>query len=151
MESREQVLENPVFPALKEVDHKPEDDIYVWSQGMAFHNQNLLDGLKENVDDPKVREKILSDLWSYFYTVGLEKANEVLGIEQKPDVDKILKFYPPGFKIRIFNAAGKLIKNLSENEWEGTNEDNQPVASGIYIYLAESNGVERTGKIALIW
>ncbi len=91
MESREQVLENPVFPALKEVDHKPEDDIYVWSQGMAFHNQNLLDGLKENVDDPKIREKILSDLWSFFYTVELEKVNEVLGVEEKPDVDKINK------------------------------------------------------------
>ncbi|MEE9420240.1 MAG: hypothetical protein V3W43_12210 [Desulfatiglandaceae bacterium] len=91
MESRDQVLQNPVFPALKEVGHKPEDDIYVWSQGMAFHNQNLLDGLKENVADTTLREKVLYDLWSYFYTVGLGKANEVLGIEEKPDVDKINK------------------------------------------------------------
>jgi len=91
MESREQVLENPVFPALKEVGHTPEDDIYIWSQGTAFHNQNLLDGLKENVADPTLREKVLYDLWSYFYTVGSEKANEVLGIEEKPDVDKINK------------------------------------------------------------
>ena len=91
MESRQEVLRNPVFPALKEVGHKPEDDIYVWSQGMAFHNQNLLDGLKENVADPTLREKVLYDLWSYFYTVGLGKANEVLGIEEKPEVDKINK------------------------------------------------------------
>jgi len=47
--------------------------------------------LKENVDDPKIREKILSDLWSFFYTVELEKVNEVLGVEEKPDVDKINK------------------------------------------------------------
>jgi len=82
MESREQVLKNEAFSALKEVGHKPEDDIYIWSQGMAFHNQNLIDGLKENVNDPKLRERVLYDLWSFFYTVGLKKANKVLGVEE---------------------------------------------------------------------
>ncbi len=91
MESREQVLKNEVFAGLKEVGHRPEDDIYVWSQGMAFHNQNLIDGLKENVNDSKLREKVLYDLWSYFFTVGLEKVNKVLGIGEKPNVDKINK------------------------------------------------------------
>jgi hypothetical protein len=91
MESREQVLKNEVFAGLKEVGHRPEDDIYVWSQGMAFHNQNLIDGLKENVNDSKLREKVLYDLWSYFSTVGLEKVNKVLGIGEKPNVDKINK------------------------------------------------------------
>jgi hypothetical protein len=91
MESREQVLKNEVFAGLKEVGHRPEDDIYVWSQGMAFHNQNLIDGLKENVNDSKLREKVLYDLWSFFSTVGLEKVNKVLGIGEKPDVDKINK------------------------------------------------------------
>ena len=91
MESREQVLKNEVFAGLKEVGHRPEDDIYVWSQGMAFHNQNLIDGLKENLRDAKLREKVLDDLWSFFYTVGLEKVNKVLGIGEKPNVDKINK------------------------------------------------------------
>ena len=91
MESREQVLKNEVFAGLKEVGHRPEDDIYVWSQGMAFHNQNLIDGLKENVNDSKLREKVLYDLWSYFSTVGLEEVNKVLGIGEKPNVDKINK------------------------------------------------------------
>jgi hypothetical protein len=91
MESKKQVLQNQVFAALKEVGHKPEDDIYIWSQGMAFHNQNLIDGLEENVTDRTKRQKVLSDLWAFFYTVGLEKANKVLGIEAKPDVDKINK------------------------------------------------------------
>jgi hypothetical protein len=89
MASREEILKNPVFDALKEVGHKPEEDIYVWSQGMAFHNQNLIDGLRENVDDPQLRQKVLTDLWSYFYTVGLVRVNEVLGVEEKPDVDRI--------------------------------------------------------------
>ncbi len=91
MESREQILKNEVFAGLKEVGHRPEDDIYVWSQGMAFHNQNLIDGLKENVKDSKLREKVLYDLWSYFSTVGLERVNKVLGIGEKPNVDKINK------------------------------------------------------------
>ncbi len=91
MESREQVMGNPAFAALKEVGHKPEDDIYIWSQGMAFHHKNLLDGLKENVKDQTLRQKILSDLWSFFYTVGLDKVNKVLGIEKKPNVEKINK------------------------------------------------------------
>jgi hypothetical protein len=91
MESREQVLKNEVFAGLKEVGHRPEDDIYIWSQGMAFHNQNLIDGLKENVNDSKLREKVLYDLWSFFYTVGLKKANKVLGVEERPNVDKINK------------------------------------------------------------
>jgi hypothetical protein len=91
MENREEVIKNPVFAALKEVGHKPEDDIYVWSQGMAFHHQNLLDGLKEHVPEKRLREKVLYDLWSYFHTVGLNKVNEVLGIEAKPDLEKIDK------------------------------------------------------------
>ncbi len=91
MESKQHILEDQAFAALKEVGHKPEEDIYIWSQGMAFHNQNLIDGLKENVKDPKIREKVLYDLWSFFYTVGLEKPNKVLGIQEKPDVDKINK------------------------------------------------------------
>jgi len=91
MGSREEVMENPVFEALKEVGHKPEEDIYVWSQGMAFHHQNLLDGLKEHVPEKKLREKVLQDLWSYFYTTGMSKVNQVLGIEAKPDLAKIDK------------------------------------------------------------
>lgn len=91
MGSREEVMENPVFEALKEVGHKPEEDIYVWSQGMAFHHQNLLDGLKEHVPEKKLREKVLQDLWSYFHTTGMSKVNQVLGIEAKPDLAKIDK------------------------------------------------------------
>jgi len=67
-----------------------------------------------------------------------------------PDIHKNFKFYPPGFQIRIFTIAGELVKELSENEWDGTNKHHQPVASGIYIYLAEGDGIERTGKIAVM-
>ena len=69
----------------------------------------------------------------------------------KPATHGNLKFYPRGFQIRIFNLGGELVRELSGNEWDGRREDHQPVASGIYIYLAEAEGIERTGKIAVIW
>ena len=52
---------------------------------------------------------------------------------------------------KIFTIAGELVKELSENEWVGTNDRRQPVASGFYIYLAEGGGIEETGKIVVIW
>ena len=68
-----------------------------------------------------------------------------------PDIHENLNFYPRGFQISIFNLAGELVRELSGSEWDGTNQEHQPVASGIYIYLAEADGIERTGKIAVIW
>lgn len=91
MASREEILKNPAFSAIQQVGHKPEDDIYVWSQGLGFHNYNLLNSLKENVKDSSTRDAILNDLWSFFYSVGLERANKVLEIEKKPNLDKINK------------------------------------------------------------
>ena len=91
MASKEEVLRNPAFTALKQVGHKAEDDVYVWSQGLGFHNYNLLNGLKDNVKEPLTRETILADLWNFFNSVKLERVNKVLEIEEKPDVDKINK------------------------------------------------------------
>jgi len=91
MASKEEVLKNPAFEALRQIGHKPEDDIYTWSQGLGFHNYNLLNSLKENDKEPAVREAILNELWSFFYSVGLERINKVLGIEKKPDMGKINK------------------------------------------------------------
>lgn len=68
----------------------------------------------------------------------------------QPDVHGDLKFYPSGFKIKIFNIAGELVAELSESKWDGTNKDHQPVASGVYIYLAEGDGKVKTGKMAVM-
>jgi flagellar hook assembly protein FlgD len=71
----------------------------------------------------------------------------------KPDVDKYLKFRPPGYSISIYSINGELVKKLQhdESEWDGMNDYNQPVVSGIYFYIAEGNGITRKGKIAVIW
>ncbi len=89
MTSREEILKNPAVTATREVGHRLEDDIFVWSQGLAFHNLNLLNGLKDNVEDSQVREAILRDIWRFFYSVGLDRVNKVLGVDKDPDVDRI--------------------------------------------------------------
>jgi len=91
MTEKKEVLKNPAFIYLEKIGHKAEDDIYTWSQGLGFHNHNLLNGLKENINSPKVREAILSDVWKFFYSAVPEKINRVLGVEENPDVEKINK------------------------------------------------------------
>ena len=91
MTSKDNLLKSPVFKALKQIGHKPEDDIYTWSQGLGFHNHNLITSLQENVKNPTVRKAILNDIWSFFYSVGLERANSVLGVTKKPNIIKINK------------------------------------------------------------
>ena len=67
-----------------------------------------------------------------------------------PNTDENLKFFPKGLNIEIFTTAGELVKKLSDSEWDGTNENQQSVASGIYIYRAVGSEIEKTGKIAVI-
>ena len=91
MAANEAVLSNPIFEAISRVGQSAEEAIHVWGIGLAVHNNNLLESLDKNVDRPEVRQAILSDLWSYFYSVGLEKPNEVLGVSADSDLDKINK------------------------------------------------------------
>lgn len=91
METREAVLNNPLFPALKKVGHKPEDDIFVWSMGMGFHNHNLLNALEENVKDAATKTAVQRDVWKFFHSVGLERPNRVLGVAASPDLEHLNK------------------------------------------------------------
>ena len=68
-----------------------------------------------------------------------------------PGIHPSVKFYPTIAKIKIYSMSGKLVKELSEGNWDGTDENNQPVASGIYIYVSEMNGVQRKGKVVVTW
>ena len=86
----------------------------------------------------------------------------------RPAKDPIVTFgnIPLGMgdvKILIFNVAGELIKTLAEGngivtlgtekagKWDATNDHNEKVASGVYIYLVRSGGSkQKTGKIAIL-
>ncbi len=60
-------------------------------------------------------------------------------------------------KIKMFNIAGELVTTIEEEdtdgreEWEATNDNNEKLASGIYIYvISNDKGNKKTGKIAII-
>lgn len=68
-------------------------------------------------------------------------------------------FQPEKVRIEILNINGELIKNLTDqifqsgmNEiyWDGTNELNQRVASGVYFYRILTNGNEISKKLLLL-
>ena len=80
MESRRQILDNKLFAALEAVGHKAEDDLLVWSQGLAFHYQNLLNSLADRASATE-REAILEDIWSFVKAKADARVNETLGLD----------------------------------------------------------------------
>ena len=58
--------------------------------------------------------------------------------------------------VKIYNIAGELVldKTVSASEckwkWDAKNNDNEPVASGVYIYLMTNEKDRAVGKIAVI-
>jgi hypothetical protein len=58
-------------------------------------------------------------------------------------------------KITIYNAQGNRVREMSFDNvafviWDLTNDDGKTVASGVYIYLVDSDGQKKTGKLAVI-
>jgi len=88
-ETRPQVLGNPLFVDLKKIGAKPEEQLYVWSQGLAFHHANVLAALEVHVPEKATREKIQRDVWVHFESIGLDRVNKALGVTAKPDLPAI--------------------------------------------------------------
>jgi hypothetical protein len=72
---------------LAETGHKAEEDVKIWSQGLAFHYSNLLDGLAE-VDETK-KKKLLTDIWTRVLQKAPDPIKEKLGLQGEIDLDKI--------------------------------------------------------------
>ena len=62
-------------------------------------------------------------------------------------------------KIDVYNVNGELVKTLlDENRdagadkvtWNGTNNANQPVSSGVYFYKLVTNNFSQTKKMVLL-
>src|SRR4030066_1543661 len=72
----------------------------------------------------------------------------ISGFGEKVTFDKL----PFGAKVRIYNLAGELVASLnSDNQWDGTNDKGELVASGVYLFFVfEPNGRHHTGKIAVV-
>jgi hypothetical protein len=62
------------------------------------------------------------------------------------------------YSIRIFNVAGQLVRSWDGHEragtytitWDGRNNQNTQVASGVYFYKAEANGRTETRKMLML-
>ncbi len=89
METRPEILSNPLFPALKKVNHSPDQDILVWSMGMGLHNHNLVTALDANIKDTNFKESILYNIWKAFYAVKLTRPNKVLEISDNPNLKRL--------------------------------------------------------------
>ena len=64
---------------------------------------------------------------------------------------------PPGARIRLFSAAGRLVRTLETDlggavPWDGRNDGGSAVASGVYYYTLGLSGAEASarGKLAVI-
>lgn len=62
-------------------------------------------------------------------------------------------------RLNVYNPAGQLVKTLGigkyesgihEVTWDGTNEQNQPVNAGVYLYRLEANGQVETRRLVLL-
>ncbi len=88
MENRRQILDNELFRALEAVGHTPEDDVFVWSQGLAFHYQNLVDSLADKASAAE-QEAILNDIWSFFAAKVDARIDQTLGLDKDRDLERI--------------------------------------------------------------
>jgi len=76
-----------LFGCLAEIGRKAEEDVFIWSQGLAFHYSNLLDGLS-GIEKEK-KEKMLKDIWTNVAKRAPDAIKEKIGLKDPIDVDKI--------------------------------------------------------------
>jgi hypothetical protein len=76
-----------LFGSLREIGHTAEDDILTWSQGLAFHYSNFLEGLS-GVDEEK-KKKILHDVWNNVSEKAPEAIKEKVGLKEPIDIEKV--------------------------------------------------------------
>ena len=76
-----------LFGSLREIGHTAEDDILTWSQGLAFHYSNFLEGLS-GVDEEK-KKKILHDVWNNVAEKAPKAIKEKVGLKEPIDIGKV--------------------------------------------------------------
>lgn len=66
-------------------------------------------------------------------------------------------FLPVEGKIRVYSSAGELLRTLDFSspidgklEWDVTNSDGEKLGSDVYVYILESGGSSKTGKLLVV-
>jgi hypothetical protein len=57
---------------------------------------------------------------------------------------------PSDATVRIYTLSGKLVKEVTGNLWDGRDQSDELVSSGVYIYSIDAGTGEQTGKFAVI-
>ena len=58
---------------------------------------------------------------------------------------------PEGAKIKIYDMAGRTVKELEGIVWDGRNADGELVSSGTYVFrVTAPDGSKFTGKLAIV-
>jgi hypothetical protein len=58
---------------------------------------------------------------------------------------------PEGSKIKIYDMAGRTVKELDGIVWDGRNSDGELVSSGTYVFrVTAPDGSKFTGKLAIV-
>jgi hypothetical protein len=91
MAARDDILANPLFPALEKVGHTAEGDIFTWSQGLAFHYYNLVNSLNDTVT-VKEKDAILADIWAFVAENADERVASTLGLDKDQDPVRLEAF-----------------------------------------------------------
>ncbi len=76
-----------LFGSLAEVGHKAEDDIFTWSQGLAFHYSNLLEGLVGV--EQEIQERILKDIWQNVAEKAPDVIKDKISLKDPIDINEI--------------------------------------------------------------
>ena len=64
----------------------------------------------------------------------------------------LLSGLPVDARLRIYTPRGTLVRELSADgnglaPWDGRNESGEPVASGVYVALAQGSGGDKSIRI----
>ncbi|OGR53951.1 MAG: hypothetical protein A3I11_09325 [Elusimicrobia bacterium RIFCSPLOWO2_02_FULL_39_32] len=123
----------------------------------------LLPNATINTDNKTVKMKVRH--FSVYALLGAPD-NDVSGVYAYPvpfkpaSGHKNITFtnLPSDGKIRIFTAAGELVRDISFSatsgestlNWNVKNSDGEDCASDVYLYVVESGGNKKTGKLVVI-
>jgi hypothetical protein len=76
-----------LFGSLAEIGHTAEKDVFTWSQGLAFHYSNLLQGLSDVKQEKK--DRILKEIWHNVAGKAPEAIKKRINLKKSVDVDLI--------------------------------------------------------------
>ncbi len=119
-------------------------------KGTATINVRNVFGVSPDIEKIPVNSKDIS-----FHIVPLELESDATltcAVYPNPSLNsQHIHFSGQNAVIEIYTLSGELVKTITDsNDWDITNMDNKPVASGIYFYILKIDGKVLQGKVGVI-